>query len=123
MINAQFPQADEGELARRLQAAGPAGDLRGGGPGYWALDKAMIIGDSEAQTGGRNKKALLGDVCESVLGSALSRWRAGTRRAPVIERHWRERMVSPWGGSLRDAKTDIAGMGAGQRPATPQATA
>lgn len=104
MINAQFPQADEGELARRLNhlvrretCAEVALEL--------ALDKAMIIGDSEAQTGGRNKKALLGDICESVLAALYIDGGWDKARA-FIERHWRERMVS-WGGSLRDAKTTL----------------
>ncbi|AXS40241.1 ribonuclease III [Breoghania sp. L-A4] len=104
MITAQFPQADEGELARRLNhlvrretCAEVALELD--------LDAAMIIGDNEAQTGGRQKKALLGDICESVL-AALYLDGGWDKARAFVERHWRGRMIS-WGGSLRDAKTTL----------------
>lgn len=104
MIVAAFPDADEGELARRLNhlvrretCADVALEL--------GLSDAMIIGDSEAQTGGRRKKALLGDICESVLG-ALYIDGGWEKARSFIERHWRQRMLS-WGGSLRDAKTTL----------------
>ncbi len=104
MITTQFPKADEGELARRLNhlvrretCAEVALELH--------LDTAMIIGDNEAQTGGRQKKALLGDICESVL-AALYLDGGWDKARAFVERHWRARMIS-WGGSLRDAKTTL----------------
>lgn len=104
MITTQFPDADEGELARRLNhlvkretCAEVALELN--------LDAAMIIGESEAQSGGRRKKALLGDVCESVL-AALYIDGGWDKAHAFVERYWRERMVS-WGGSHRDAKTTL----------------
>ncbi len=116
MITTQFPDADEGELARRLNhlvkretCAEVALELK--------LDEAMIIGDSEAQTGGRRKKALLGDVCESVL-AALYIDGGWDKARTFIERHWHKRMVS-WGGSLRDAKTTLQEWAQGQGLETP----
>lgn len=104
MILVEFPGADEGELARRLNhlvkretCADVALEL--------GLDAAMIIGDSEAQTGGRKKKALLGDICESLLG-ALYIDGGWDKARGFVERHWRKRMVS-WAGARRDAKTTL----------------
>jgi ribonuclease-3 len=97
-----FPKATEGELSRRLAdlvrketcaEAAVAMDL---GP-------FIRLGNSEAQSGGRRKAAILADVCEAVIGAV---YLDGGYQAAVelVERYWREAMLSP-GRPLRDPKT------------------
>lgn len=104
MLHRHFPTADEGELARRYNqmvkretCAEIAAELE--------IGSAMRIGQSEAQTGGRNKTALLADICEAVIAAVYldGGFDAAQR---FVERLWGPRMLS-WTGSLRDAKTTL----------------
>ncbi len=73
------------------------------------------LGEGEAQSGGRKKTAILGDICESIIGAVFldagydggesGRARAFGRACAAPRR------------PLRDAKDRVAGMGAGARPA------
>jgi ribonuclease-3 len=104
MLHRHFPKADEGELARRFNhmvkretCAEIATELR--------LGEAMHIGQSEAQTGGRKKAALLADICEAVIAAIYLD--GGFEAADAfVRRHWEPRMLS-WSGPLRDAKTTL----------------
>ncbi|PTW61324.1 RNAse III [Breoghania corrubedonensis] len=116
MVFQTYPKAEEGELARRLNhlvkretCAEVAAEM--------GLGEMMVIGESEAQSGGRSKVALLADMCESVLG-ALYRdagWEAARR---FIDNHWRGRMLA-WSGNQRDAKTTLQEWVQGKGLATP----
>jgi ribonuclease-3 len=104
MLHNHFPNADEGELARRFNhmvkretCAEIASELR--------LGDAMRIGQSEAQTGGRKKAALLADICEAVIAAIYLD--GGFEAAEkFVRRLWEPRMLS-WSGPLRDAKTTL----------------
>ena len=104
MVYRAYPQADEGELARRLNAlvkretcAEVARDLK--------LGEAVRLGSGEAQSGGRTKSAILGDIAEAVI--AAIHLDAGFEAArDFVERHWSERMRAAR-GPLRDAKTTL----------------
>ncbi|WP_333824387.1 ribonuclease III [Pinisolibacter sp.] len=104
MVYRAFPQADEGELARRLNAlvkretcAEVARELQ--------LGEAVRLGSGEAQSGGRAKSAILGDIAEALI--AAIHLDAGFEVASAfVERHWRERMMTAR-GPLRDAKTTL----------------
>lgn len=104
MVYRTFPQADEGELARRLNAlvkrdtcAAVARELR--------LGEVVRLGAGEAQSGGRTKTAILGDVAEALI--AAVHLDAGFEVArDFVERHWSERMMTAQ-GPLRDAKTTL----------------
>ena len=104
MVHRAYPQADEGELARRLNAlvkretcAEVAREL--------GLGAAVRLGSGEAQSGGRTKAAILADVMEAVI--AAIHLDAGFEIARAfVERHWTERMASAR-GPLRDAKTTL----------------
>ena len=104
MLIAAFPQAEEGELARRLNqlvkaetCAAVARDL--------GLGQFMRLGDGEEQSGGRRKKAILGDVCEALIG-AIYLDGGITPAEALIAAQWKERMLG-WSGPLRDAKTTL----------------
>ena len=104
MVYRAFPQADEGELARRLNAlvkretcAEVAREL--------CLGEVMRLGSGEAQSGGRGKTAILGDVAEALI--AAIHLDAGFETARIfVESRWTERMMAAR-GPLRDAKTTL----------------
>ncbi|WP_029040244.1 ribonuclease III [Cucumibacter marinus] len=64
----RFPKANEGDLSRSLNAvvrkescAAVARELQ--------LGEYLHLGDSEARSGGADKDAILGDVCEGLIGA------------------------------------------------------
>ena len=104
MLLEAFPDADEGELARRLTAlvrnescAAVALEI---GLGGW-----VRLGGGEVQSGGRKKAAILGDVCEAVIGALFLDGGLDAARRFIAAR-WRARMLN-WHGPLRDAKTTL----------------
>lgn len=104
MLLEAFPRAPEGELAQRLTRLvrnETCADVA------LALDLGRVIrlGGGEAQSGGRQKAAILGDVCEALIGALHLDGGIDTARR-FIEANWRERMLT-WRGPLRDAKTTL----------------
>lgn len=104
MVYRSFPKADEGELARRLNAlvkretcAEVAIQL--------GLGDAVRLGSGEAQSGGRKKAAILGDIAEAVIAAVYLDAGFETAR-DFVERLWHDRMMSAT-GPLRDAKTTL----------------
>ena len=104
MLLEAFPDAEEGELARRLTAlvrnescAEVALEI---GLGNW-----IRLGGSELQSGGRRKVAILGDVCEAVIGALFLDGGLPTAQR-FVTAHWRGRMEN-WSGPQRDAKTTL----------------
>lgn len=99
-----FPDADEGELARRLNmmvrretCAQVAGEL--------GLGEHIRLAKAEVAAGGRSRNALLGDVCEAVIAALYVDGGLPAARA-FIEAQWSERMRN-LSGPLRDAKTTL----------------
>src|ERR1700749_2207052 len=70
MLYRAFPEADEGELSRRL-----ADLVRREACAEVArtidLGAAIKLGPSEANAGGRRRLAILGDVCEALIGAVF----------------------------------------------------
>ncbi|MXN67361.1 ribonuclease III [Stappia sp. GBMRC 2046] len=104
MLYADFPDAEEGELARRLNqlvkretCAEVASELH--------IGEALRVGEGEAQTGGRKKTAILADVCESLI-AAIYLDAGYVTAAEFVDRFWRKRMTE-FKGPLRDAKTSL----------------
>ncbi|WP_294532525.1 ribonuclease III [uncultured Rhodoblastus sp.] len=104
MIYQAFPAAEEGELSRRLAdlvrketCADVARD--------WQVAAVLQLGEGEAQTGGAQKAAILGDICESLLGAIFLD--AGYAKAEtVVRRFFGDKMLNP-GRPLRDPKTAL----------------
>ena len=102
MLFHAFPKADEGELSRRL-----ADLVRKEACAEVAraidLGSAIRLGASEDNAGGRNRTAILADVCEALIGAVFidGGYKAA---AEFITRLWEERMRTPT-RPLRDAKT------------------
>jgi ribonuclease III len=102
MLFRTFPRADEGELSRRLAdlvrkeaCADVAQAIE--------LGAAIRLGASESNAGGRNRVAILADVCEALIGAVFVDGGYAAATA-LITRLWDSRMRAPK-RPLRDAKT------------------
>jgi len=102
MLYRAFPDADEGELSRRL-----ADLVRREACAEVArtidLGAAIKLGPSEANAGGRRRLAILADVCEALIGAVFIDGGYSAATA-MIEKLWSERMLTP-ARPLRDPKT------------------
>ena len=104
MLLEQFPEANEGELARRFNrlvrketCAKVAAAMN--------LGDHVIMSANEAKSGGRAKTTILGDACEAVLGALfLDGGFEVTRDA--IHKFWADRLHSD-AAPLRDAKSAL----------------
>ena len=117
MLYDAFQSADEGELARRLNqlvmrdtCAAVAADI--------GLGDHVILGEGEARSGGRQKAAILADVCEAVI-AALYLDGGFQAAAQFIDRHWRPRMEAG-AGHRSDAKTTLQEWAQGKGCAPPR---
>jgi ribonuclease-3 len=103
MLYEAFPEAGEGELSRRL-----AGLVRKESCAEvalaWGVDACVRLGEIEQQTRTPNM-AILGDVCESIIGAVFLDAGYEAAKAVVIAA-FGERMHSP-GRPLRDPKTAL----------------
>ena len=104
MLFDAFPQADEGEMSRRL-AAMVRRETCAEVAEAWDLGPAMRLGESELKSGGRSKPAILSDMCEAVIGAVFvdGGYPAATA---VIRSAWMPLMSRPT-RSLQDAKTTL----------------
>jgi ribonuclease III len=102
MLSAEFPEAEEGELARRmaeLVRKETCADVAI----TWNIGPNLKLGAGEAQSGGRKRVTILADVCEAIIGAVFLD--AGYDVAEqVVDRAWRSRLAEPEGGR-RDPKT------------------
>ena len=104
MLYETYQSAEEGELARRLnhlvmRDSCAAVAVEAG------LGEFIILGDGERKTGGREKAAILADVCEAVIAALyLDGGMQAAKR--FIDQYWRPRMEAA-SGSLSDAKTTL----------------
>jgi ribonuclease-3 len=102
MLYRAFPNADEGELSKRLadlvrkeSCADVAKSL--------GLFDDIKLGAVGAGAGARLRKSVLGDICEAVIGAVFLDG-GYAAAAQFVERNWTERMRKPR-RPLRDPKT------------------
>ena len=102
MLFRAFVKADEGELSRRLAdlvrkeaCADVARTID--------LGSAIRLGASEANAGGRQRTAILADVCEALVGAVFLDG-GYSAAAALVEQLWGERLRTP-ARPLRDPKT------------------
>ncbi len=103
MLSTAFPKANEGELSRRLNrlVCKPACAL--------VSDKLAILtfvqlGSQKVIASRRARDALMGDVCEAIIG-AIYRDGGLSPARHFIARHWRDRITQS--GQARDPKTAL----------------
>ena len=113
MLYGAFPKADEGELSRRLAdlvrkeaCADVAKEI--------GLGAAIRLGASENNAGGRNRTAILADVCEALIGAVFidGGYKAASE---VIGQLWEQRMRAP-ARPLRNSKTILQEWAQARRP-------
>ncbi len=104
MLYRRYPRANEGELSRTLNTlvrketcAVIARTLD--------LGSEMILGDSEARTGGAEKEAILGDITEAVIGAIYCDGGLGKAYA-FVERMFEE-FLADGQANKADAKTTL----------------
>ncbi len=116
MLYRAFPDADEGELSKRLadlvrkeSCAEVAKSL--------GLFDDIKLGAVGAGAGARLRKSVLGDICEAVIG-AIYLDGGYSAAAQFVQRNWTERMHTPR-RPLRDPKTVLQEWAQGKGLPTP----
>lgn len=81
-----FPEADEGDLSRRL-AALVRRETCASVAAAWEVGPHLILGQGEVMGGGRRNQTILADVCEAILGAVYLDAGFDAARA-VVEAHF-----------------------------------
>ena len=116
MLYRAFPNADEGELSKRLADLVRKESCADVAKSLGLLDD-IKLGAVGAGAGARLRKSVLGDICEAVIG-AIYLDGGYTAAAQFVERNWLERMRKPR-RPLRDAKTVLQEWAQGKGLPTP----
>ncbi len=103
MLAAQYPDASEGELSRRL-ARLVSGETCAEIGREMGLERYMFV-DGHVLRGGKAADSLHADICESIIGALYEDGGLEAARG-FIEAMWRDRVMS-MSGPLRDAKTEL----------------
>jgi len=105
MLYDRFPNFDEGEMAQRYNAqvrketcAEIALSIDLGG--------YLKLGPSEIKSDGRNKKTVLGDACEALIG-AIYLDGGFSKAYDFIDKYWTDRLNEANDRSVLDAKTTL----------------
>lgn len=117
MLYSAFSHESEGELSRRLadlvrrETCAEVAER-------WGVGPFIKLGEGEAQTGGRKKRAILCDICEAIIGAVFLD--GGLPAAETVVRSaFQTRMQTP-GRKLRDAKTSLQEWAQARRLPTPR---
>jgi len=117
MLYESFPEVSEGDLSRRL-AALVRKESCALVAEAWGVGPHLRLGEGEAQTGGRRKRAILGDVCEAIIGAVFLD--AGAEAAENVVRAAFGDMMRAAADDLRDAKTALQEWAQARKLATPR---
>ena len=117
LLTASFPDASEGELARRfnqLVRAETCAEVAQD----WELGKLILMSGGEADSGGRGKKTILANACEAVLGAIFIEGGYQAAR-DVVFRFWATELAS-LDLALPDAKSILQEWAQGRRLSLPR---
>ena len=112
-----FPQASEGELARRynqLVRAETCAEIAK----EWELGPLILMSGGEAESGGRAKKTILANACEAVLGAIFMEGGYQAAR-DVVNRFW-SRELDGLDLAVPDAKSILQEWAQGRRLSLPR---
>jgi ribonuclease III len=117
LLSELYPAASEGQLARlynRLVRGGTCAEVARS----LDLGPSLVLSESEASSGGRDKETILADACEALLGAVFLE--AGYDKArEVVRTHWGVRLDgSP--SEAADAKSALQEWAQGQGLDLPQ---
>ncbi|MGL4637801.1 MAG: ribonuclease III [Beijerinckiaceae bacterium] len=104
MLSSAFPEADEGELARRMSEL-VRRETCAEVAMEWDIGSNVRLGTGEVQSGGRKRQTILADACEAVIGAVYLDSGFETAKR-VIASAWAARLNQPT-GDKRDAKTHL----------------
>ncbi|MDR1827394.1 MAG: ribonuclease III [Methylobacteriaceae bacterium] len=104
MLYREFPDADEGELSKRL-ADLVRKDTCADIAELWGVGPYIKLGLGERQSGGSRNRTILADICESVLGAVYLDGGFDIVRR-LVDRTFRARLAAP-SRPLQDAKTAL----------------
>jgi ribonuclease-3 len=116
MLYRAFPNADEGELSKRLADLVRKETCADVAKSLELLD-GIKLGTVGVGAGARLRKSVLGDICEAVIGAVFLDG-GYPAAAKFVERNWIERMRKPV-RPLRDAKTVLQEWAQGKGLPTP----
>ena len=117
LLTASFPDASEGELARRfnqLVRAETCAEVAQD----WELGKLILMSGGEADSGGRGKKTILANACEAVLGAIFIDGGYAAAR-DIVHRFWAAEL-SGYGLGTPDAKSVLQEWAQGRRLPLPR---
>lgn len=103
MLYAAFPEADEGELSRRL-AELVRKESCGAVASRWGVEAYIRLGAGEAGND-MLKRAILGDICEAIIGAVYLDG-GYEPAAALVRRTFEAQMQAPF-RPLRDPKTTL----------------
>ena len=112
LLSEVYPTASEGQLARlynRLVRGGTCAEVAR------ALDlgASLVLSESEAGSGGRDKETILADACEALLGAIFLEAGYDKARA-VVRQHWGARLEGSPAAESADAKSALQEWAQGQ---------
>ena len=102
MLYAAFPEADEGELSRRLtqlvrrETCAKVAKTIG-------IGKHILLGEAEKRSGAERNRGILANICESVIGAVFLDGGYDAAKAFIVA-NWQDLMMEP-DRPLRDPKT------------------
>lgn len=117
VLNQQYPEATEGELARRYNRL-VRGEACAKVAREIALGEYLILSESEADSGGREKMTILADAAEAVLGAIFLDGGFDKARA-VVRRLWQDQ-AEPVPDVAADAKSALQEWAQGRGLALPR---
>lgn len=100
----RFPDYDEGEMAPRFNAL-VRKETCAKAALHFGVDRFILMSEWEEESGGRRKKAILGDVMEALLGALYVDGGLDAARG-VFNRYWSENL-DDLSKLHRDAKTAL----------------
>ena len=116
MLYRAFPQADEGELSKRLAELVRKETCADVARALGLLD-GIKLGAVGAGAGARLRKSVLGDICEAVIGAVFLDGGYPAAES-FVQRNWLERMRKPT-RPIRDSKTVLQEWAQGKGLPTP----
>lgn len=117
MLYAMYPNADEGDLSKRLVAL-VNGERLARIAREMKLGELLLLSDGEEEQGGRDNPSNLEDACEALLGALyLDGGLAAVR--PVIEHFWKP-LAQSQEAAPKDPKTTLQEWAQGKGHALPE---
>jgi ribonuclease-3 len=117
VLHEAYPKASEGELARSYNRLVRGATCAKVGREL-GLGSHLILSDSEADSGGREKQTILADAVEAILGAIFLE--AGFEKARVVVRRLWEGHREPRPEAVSDAKSVLQEWAQGQGLSLPQ---